>query len=401
MSDLGNVGPLARPLVIATVASALLASVTACGTSRFSREGGAVAPLSVRAVEWNPTHADVGRIDAITDDGDDVTLFGAAGATIFSGGTLVATDKNVTSWRAAATIGAPDATGRWMVGIDDKGRIFRVRTRSKLELVSDRFALGGLGVDAVASLGGGFTAFDLPGRLALADGKTMKQLDVPGLTAFGGGAGHALLAFGEIVRDIDAAHGRDRIFHLEGARYLAVGDDGRLYAATEHELYAEDGQGRLQLRYETSGTTIHGLVASQARVWFADGGELGVIDPTHVAETTSLGLGAHARLSASTSGGVWTLDATVGRYDLATAAPLPGPPDRLAQWSANVQPAFSRACAGCHLPGGAAGIDLSTPAAWEAKRALIHERVVDTKSMPPKGSPISDADRAAIDAFTK
>jgi hypothetical protein len=41
-------------------------------------------------------------------------------------------------------------------------------------------------------------------------------------------------------------------------------------------------------------------------------------------------------------------------------------------------------------------LDLSTPAVWRDERAEIRRRVVVARSMPPAGTAISDADRAAI-----
>lgn len=70
-----------------------------------------------------------------------------------------------------------------------------------------------------------------------------------------------------------------------------------------------------------------------------------------------------------------------------------------AMWRANILPVYTRSCAQCHRPGGSAGIDLSTYDAWNARRALIRHRVIDVRDMPQPGSPLSDADRAAIDAW--
>jgi mono/diheme cytochrome c family protein len=58
---------------------------------------------------------------------------------------------------------------------------------------------------------------------------------------------------------------------------------------------------------------------------------------------------------------------------------------------------FARSCARCHSPGGEAGVDLSTSAAWDAHKAAILKRVVVARSMPPDGAPgMPEADRAAV-----
>jgi mono/diheme cytochrome c family protein len=55
----------------------------------------------------------------------------------------------------------------------------------------------------------------------------------------------------------------------------------------------------------------------------------------------------------------------------------------------------------CHTANGISGTDLSTPTAWQNERAKIHDRVVVTKPMPPQGHTISEADRAAIKAWSE
>jgi mono/diheme cytochrome c family protein len=61
-----------------------------------------------------------------------------------------------------------------------------------------------------------------------------------------------------------------------------------------------------------------------------------------------------------------------------------------------VAPVFQRVCAHCHLPGGDAGLDLSTPAAWAAERIEIERRVLVTRTMPPAGTELPDADRDSL-----
>lgn len=65
-------------------------------------------------------------------------------------------------------------------------------------------------------------------------------------------------------------------------------------------------------------------------------------------------------------------------------------------WNERVAPVFQRVCSHCHLPGGDAGIDLSTVAAWNAERAEIVRRVMVTRTMPPAGTELADGDRAAL-----
>jgi mono/diheme cytochrome c family protein len=66
------------------------------------------------------------------------------------------------------------------------------------------------------------------------------------------------------------------------------------------------------------------------------------------------------------------------------------------QWRADVAPVFARVCAHCHLPGGDAGVDLSTPAAWTTERTELRRRLFETRTMPPAGTELTDAERAQL-----
>ena len=66
------------------------------------------------------------------------------------------------------------------------------------------------------------------------------------------------------------------------------------------------------------------------------------------------------------------------------------------RWTAEIAPVFQRVCSHCHLPGGDAGIDLSTPATWASERAEIVRRVLVTRTMPPAGTELLDRDRLAL-----
>ena len=66
------------------------------------------------------------------------------------------------------------------------------------------------------------------------------------------------------------------------------------------------------------------------------------------------------------------------------------------RWRAAVEPVVRRVCSRCHHPGGSGRVDLSTPAAWHAERGELIRRVVDTRTMPPAGTQLDDADRRAL-----
>jgi mono/diheme cytochrome c family protein len=174
--------------------------------------------------------------------------------------------------------------------------------------------------------------------------------------------------------------------------HAAVGSDGRVYAATSRALYAMSPQGVLELVYDAEGETLHGLVASGDHVWFADGAELGVVDGDHVAETTGAKLTGDSALAPSPSGDVWV----IAKGSLARFARTDPEPALANAWQGTLAPVFARSCSSCHLPSGPSGTDLSSAEAWQTERSAIRERVVVTKTMPPEGHVLSDADRAAI-----
>src|SRR5205823_5394117 len=160
---------------------------------------------------------------------------------------------------------------------------------------------------------------------AIADGKAITHYDA-GFRAIAGGGGKGAGLESEAIRLFEPKAKSDRVFDLAGAKLVAVDPHGRLYAATQHEVYEENARGEL------------------------------------------------SRLA---------------RADATTPAPNVDAV-RAQTWTTNVQPIFARRCASCHLPGGSSGVDLSTFDAWIGKRALVRKRVVDTRTMPPKGNPIDD-----------
>jgi mono/diheme cytochrome c family protein len=176
--------------------------------------------------------------------------------------------------------------------------------------------------------------------------------------------------------------------------HAALGANGRLYATTPRAVYAGDASGNLALVYDATAATIHGLVMSGSQVWFADGDELGVVEDGRVAETSGAKIGRDAKLSSSTSGDVWVLSGgALDRFARADSAPSS---PSTAAWTGAIAPIFARSCSSCHLPDGISGTDLSNAAAWDGERAQIRERVVERRSMPPQGHPLSESDREAI-----
>jgi hypothetical protein len=372
-----------------------LGALAGCGAAPRTRAAGAVAPLAVRPVPWNPGNAPVGRVSAVADAGAVVAVLGDAGVTVLSSGAVVATDRTVTDWVDARTVRGADGSSRWIVAIDGKGRLYYLRGTSSFEDVSARYGLEGRRVLGAAELDPARVGFLLDGEVDVADGRRVTRYAAPAplVSLAGGGGGGVATSRGAVVL-FDATMAA-RTFPVPGVTHAAIGADGRLYASTPRALYASTERGDLALLYDAGADTLHGLVASGSHVWLADGAELAVVDGDHVAETSGVRIPPDARLAASPSGDVWVVASnSVRRY----ARVGPEPALEVA-WSSTLAPIFARSCASCHLPGGISGTDLSTAEAWESEKTRIAERVVTGRTMPPEGHPLADADRAAIAAW--
>jgi mono/diheme cytochrome c family protein len=373
--------------------------LTGCGASLPAPQ-----PLAVRAVDWNPTHVEVGRVTAVADRGTEVAVFSEGAATVLDAGAVTVVDRAVARWTSAATIAAADGSGTWLVGIDGDGRVRRLRGRAGFEDVSARWGLEHASVLDVATSPRGAVFVILPAlssqspymhpppELAVADGARVAHFS--GITPRAVAAGGGVIACATTNGVVTASGASTRRFPLEPILDVAVDDAGKVYAATPDAVYAEDDKGELVLRARAALGPIHGLVASKGRVWFAEGQELGVIEAGQVLATSGAKVAPEARLWPSTSGDVWVI--ARGRLlRFARDAPAGSGPVRDA-WLRDVEPVFARACAKCHSPGGPAGVDLSTFDAWRAKTSDIKERVLDARTMPPKGHPLADADREQI-----
>jgi mono/diheme cytochrome c family protein len=381
-----------------TIALALVAlGSLACGPAAHTRAAGAVAALAVTPVAWNAAKAPLGKVRAVADDGRVVAVFADDGASVFTAGARVAQDRSVTDWRDAATIAAADGSTPWIVGVSGQGRLYYLRGQTSLQDVTERYGLGSARLLGAAGLGSRYVGFLLNGELAVADGSRVTRYASPGVLGLVGGGGFGAGVVPDGVDLFDVAKGARTRYALPGVTHAAIGAKGRLYATTSRAVYATNDAGELQLVYDAEGDRIHGIVASGERVWFADGAELGLVEGGRVAETSGAKIGAEATLAPSPSGDVWVLSGgALDRYARGQGAPSePG------SWGATLAPIFARSCAGCHMPDGEAGADLSTAGAWEKERGEIRERVVEKRSMPPAGHALSEADRAAIKAWVE
>jgi mono/diheme cytochrome c family protein len=351
-----------------------------------------VQPLSVRSVDWNPKAIPVGSVAAVAELGGTIVVLGDEGATLFSGGVYAGSDAQVTGWRSATTIPAADGNGTWIAGVDDQGRVLRLRAGSYFELVSDLYGLVGEDVAGVAALGGATVGFAIAGGLAVADGMTVTRYDVGPFTNLAGGGGRAATTDGSNVHVFVTSGEQMASYPLPGAEEVVFDEAGKLVVRTADSLYKEDESGEIVLLYESEAGAMFGLAVSAGRVWFGDGADLGMIEAGVVSRTTGGSVPPASSLLGSPSGDVWVLaDGELDKY----AAEVGDAEDR-ALWETKVQPVYLDSCTPCHAPGGSAGFELSTYGAWVARREAIKERVVDLKSMPPAGIPFTDIERKAI-----
>jgi hypothetical protein len=84
-----------------------------------------------------------------------------------SSGDLVHLERGAGRFRGAGVLPAADGAGSWIVGLDDAGRLLRLKGRSSFEAVSDRYGLEGTAVLGAFALGGAGAAFALPGEVAM------------------------------------------------------------------------------------------------------------------------------------------------------------------------------------------------------------------------------------------
>ncbi len=383
-----------RALALPGLATALVL-VTGCGPAPHTRAAGALTPLAVRRVQWNPAGVNVGAVRAVADAGNVVAVFGDTGATVLSSGAAVATDTNVTGWVSARTIAGADGSARWIVGVNGQGHLYYLRGLSAFDDVSARYGLDGRKLLGATMLDASHVGFLLEGEIAVADGRRVTRYATGALLDLEGGGGIGAGLTKDSIVSFDATSLKARSYPLPDVTRVAVGVDGRLYATTPRAVYASGPDGNLSLVYSADADTVHGLAASGAHVWFADGRELGVVDGDHVAETTGAGLSPDAVLAPSATGDVWVLAG--GKLQRFTRVD-PEPALALA-WNSTLSPIFAKVCSSCHQPNGSSGTDLSTPEDWESERQAIRDRVVVSRSMPPEGHPLSDDDRRAIESW--
>jgi mono/diheme cytochrome c family protein len=323
--------------------------------------------------------ADIHDVVAIDEVGDATIVLDRERAFVIRGGALAASVPAPHGWRAGATIAAIDGEGAWAVGVSDDGRLYRITLAGELEDITDRFAL--TSVRAVAAAGT-TTAFALPDGVAVSgDGihELRAQLQAPAAVA--ASKGRVALAGAHSVDVWDLATRQQRTYPVTATSIAFVG--GRLAVATGDAVLVEDGTQLKKLPIAGSQ-----LAAAGTRLWIA-GDALYALDGTTLRRSTAV-LPRAAHLFASAGGDAFVATAgALNRISIDTGTDDPA-------WRAEVAPVFARVCAHCHMPGGDAGIDLSTEASWRADRDELVRRVLVTHTMPPAGTDLSPSDLDAL-----
>lgn len=360
------------------------------------------AALKLQPVAWNASKTATGKVAGVAEVYEDLAVFGDQGVQVFSSGVLFATDTTVKSWRAAAVVPAGDLAGEWAIGVSGDGKVLRLRNRSMVEDVSDRYGLKGTAIREVAPLGQGRVGFAYEQGLAVADGTSVTRYD-GGFAGLVGGGGRVAAVEGDKLRVLATQDGSSQVYALPGLLGAAFDPAGKLVAATASQLYLEVG-GELAPRYQ-SDAPIKGLVGTPSGVWLLQGDTLSLVSGEELRRGPAGALSgaaaaAGARLLPSASGDVWVLaGGALSRFSEDDGG---GADKEL--WRKDVLPMFSRLCSVCHLPGGSAGIDLSTYASWASRRALMEQRVIVGKPlpMPPAGAgKLTAEETAALQGWLK
>jgi len=327
--------------------------------------------------------AGVVRVDGIT------YAFGHATVAVMRGGTTVARisapqrSAKATTWSGAAALDAPGG-GRWAVGLAD-GVLWRVTSTGELEAVNERL---GLGADRVLSIDaqGGTVVIGLDTGVMIArDAIHMMQFAGSRAPVVAASTDRVAIGRPSWVEVFDLSRSKRVSYPVEDVTSLAF-LGARLVVRAKDAVYIEDGGA---LRRTDAPSKLRHLVVSGSRVWMLAPHGLFSIEGG-VPIQANLEVMPQSRLCRSDAGDVWL---SLGDTSALVSLAAPG-----SAWHARVAPVFERVCATCHLPGGEADLDLSTPAAWTEHAEQLRD-VLSQGTMPPAGTTLTDADRDALLAF--
>ena len=349
--------------------------------------------LAIRAIDWNPTRLQLGRVAAVLEREGDQVILSDRGVFVLAGGAIAQSDTSITGYTEGGLVPAGDgAGGVWALGVDAQGALHHLRSSGLMEPVSDRYGLAGNRVRALGQPDPRTTVFVLETQLAVADGAQVARHDVGALTSvsMGGGRVAGLNAQGQ-VRVITLPGGATVDYALS-AKGVALRPDGKLVVTTQNALYVENAAAELVLTYESPRVALGAITAVGDRAWFLVGTDLATVDADRIVrKTTAATFPATGRLVPAADG-VWLFD----NGDALRIGPDSALAGKVRRWEEAVRPIFLGVCAQCHLPGGVGRFNLSSYAAWLEHRDALVEQVIDTRRMPPPGNALSEADRQAL-----
>lgn len=292
-------------------------------------------------------------------------------------------------WTSAAAIPALDGDGRWIVATRFDGTLWRVRLDGELEAIGSRFGLREP-VRAVAGAGTTVAVLLDHAVLVTGDGHHVTRYEITSAkTLLAVAQDRLALADAHAIEVWDLAADHRRSFTLAATRLGFLDADAkssRLVAITSDGVWTEQ-HGELE---PLDAGPIAAVAIAGARMWIEIGKRLYIARDATLLDTTAASAGSEPLFGAP-NGDVWVGGAPLRRYALgATGDP---------HWRSEVLPIFQKVCAHCHLPGGDADIDLSTAASWTAEHDELVRRVITTRTMPPAGTTLDDADRATLARF--
>jgi hypothetical protein len=345
-----------------------------------------------------PIDLTTGAPSTVVEQGDAVYALGGKLATVLRGGVVTGKVEADHAWVGGAVIAAPDGDGRWVIALDDAGVPWRLTIAGEREQVADRLGLDGAHVSAIGGAGTTFAAELADGVAFTTDGLHLAR--VPAQPAYTiavarGQLARAIAATATVPAHIerwDLARGTKQTYAMPAVQLAFLDGDSdhpRLVVSDGTNIYV-DRDGHLE-PFRAPGR-VHAIAARGDRLWIAAASDLWLYDNGKLRATRGRDSNA-ALLAASNTGDAWlATQHGIVRYTLGAAGDDP-------RWQEQIAPVFERVCAHCHLPGGQAGIDLSTAASWKTDHGEIARRVLVTRTMPPAGTELTDADRATLEQW--
>ena len=301
-------------------------------------------------------------------------------------------------WTSAAAMPALDGDGKWIVATRYDNTLWRVRLDGELERIESRFGL--TDQDQVKAVAGAGTTVALLVQHAASQALVVTN-DDKHVTRFeldprspkiliAVAQDRVALANADSVDVWDLAANTKRSYAIGNGRPGFLEADqksARLVVTSKQGVWIEHGGTLRELGVSDVAATA---IAGQ-KLWLEIGKRLYILNDTTPLDTTVASAGGEPMFGAP-NGDVWVGAHGIRRYALGAVTTDP-------TWRDKIQPVFEHVCAHCHLPGGDAGVDLSTSASWTSEHDELVDRVVKSKTMPPAGTEMSDADRATLADF--